>query len=1001
MPILERGASPEHQCVENTGVRTPSSTHKITSKTYLCVVGVNILIILPFKILQMTEANKTVASNSPTPIAVSTTAETEGLRTVETTESHQVQLTEYQDAAQTLSDASPGVTPDSLWEGSSPLPDQGLKAVLSRSYQLGVYTWTSSAVGTDIVANMDVLATLLAVPNIAEKVAYFKYFRCKGVNLTLRVNSTPWHYGALIASSTVNDSYEFHNSSVPQSRQYMNNRPVVIDAASMDAVNYEIHWKSARQWYDVKDALPAHLMTFRLTVGAPLSMIGTALNNARVTIFANFIDPEVALPMADSIALVRAQSGVLDPFPGNVADELTPAQLTRRLGSYLSLEPDPFVFAKEIKRDPAAVAVMLTRHLSTHDLGKICEEIALANGVEAGGLIQSKLFQSNPQDVMKIVQKHLEGVDNPYAYCNRLVGAHACAADLLVKRLARSDIASLLTKLVDKHGYIVEAQSGRKKASKEARDKSESGSIISDIRSFADTTFQIVGSAADVAAKIAPMVAFMADKPTTLRPMDHVSVLPGVDMPYFHGLDSSVKLSGLPDASAGFSAGVLGESIGNPSIYSLVRTPGYIGNWTFTSGTAAGTKVFERGLSVVGQAYKTGNTLTVTPLTWYSSLFKFWRGGIKFFFHFVTSSFITARLRFVWIPPDHSAPATIADNESGDYVSQVVEVTGSMNHCVTIPYINSRLYKRVTGGTTASTLSDVVDGTSNLENVSLGTLAVYLVTPVVTVDSAITPTVNAITWISGAEDMQFSNMSGELAQPQGETWEFGTVTAQCSIFEEFSKPFEPIIDANFAFECGLATSEDYGDIASLMKRYSVSVLTGTGTNDYSDGFNWNAFQLPSGANTVANFQQWITACFVNFRGSVRFKAFWPTANASASTLPTVVGAHTPADVLEIIHAPSNPTFVTTNTSNNYFEFEIVWNTRQPFLNRGLNQYTEGLGVHVLLPVVAPAPQPVGTYAMSVGDDFALGVYQAPPLVTITPAPPLVPAIMAGGVHKNQ
>lgn len=249
------------------------------------------------------------SSTLPVTSATSSTPDTSGLREVSTEETHQVQLTEYLDASHSVTDAAPNASPDSLWKGTSPLADQGLTAVLSRSYQLGVFTWTTSARGTDIVPSMDVLATLLAIPNIAEKVAYFKYFRCKGVNLTIRVNATPWHYGTLVLSSTVNNSQDWHNSSNAASSQYFNNRPVLVDASSADAVNYEIHWKNLNQWYDTPASTPVNPMTFRMTVGVPLSMIGSVINPARVTVFANFIDPEVALPKGDSLATVIAQSG--------------------------------------------------------------------------------------------------------------------------------------------------------------------------------------------------------------------------------------------------------------------------------------------------------------------------------------------------------------------------------------------------------------------------------------------------------------------------------------------------------------------------------------------------------------------------------------------------------------------------------------------------------------------------------------------------------------------
>lgn len=766
---------------------------------------------------------------------------TSGLRSVSTQESHQVQLTEYHDAADTLETSAPSATPQSLWEGTNPLPDQNLRDVLSRSYQIGVYTWTTAGHGTDLISNLDVIAKLMTNPNIGDKVKYFKYFRAKGVNLTVRVNSTPWHYGTLVLSSTVNNSYNFHNSANPNAFQYLNNRPVLVDAASMDAVDYEIHWKSQAQWYDVKTATPANIMTFRMTVGIALSMIGTTMTDAKVTVFANFIDPEVAFPVADSI---------------------TSAQV----------------------------------------------------------------------------------------------------------------------------------QSGRKKASKEARQKSESNSVVSDIKSFADTTFEIVGQITDVAEKLAPLASFMADKPSTLRPTDHVVVLPGTDMPGFHGLDTGVKLCGDPEATAGFDPGVIGEAIGNPSIYSLVRIPGFTQRWSFTSSTAVGTRLTQLYLSVSGHSELASDVYTPSPLTWYTSLFRYWRGGLKLFFHFATSSFITARLRFVWIPPGHAAPGTIADNESGDYVSQVIEVTGSMNHEVTIPWINDVLYKQ-TAEDNNSSLKQRLSVSSIDESASLGTLAVYLVTPIVSVDSTLPPKISCLSWISAAEDFQLSNFAGELTN-NGDDWDWGwtaeSAQIQCSIYERFETPFEPIIESRFSFEAGIATCESYTDIVTLCKRYSIHPLrpeTASGV-DYSVSHPWDA-GIMANTGDMDNFQKWLTACFVNFRGSVRYKDFWHETFDTGGEL-IIRGATSTRRVGYSRVFSSQPTFVSQNKSNNFAEYELPWNTYLPFLYRGQNGNDYGLNPEVQLPVTdASTLTIVGHRAFAMGDDFAVGVYQAPPLVKITTPPPLV------------
>jgi hypothetical protein len=87
---------------------------------------------------------------------------------------------------------------------------------------------------------LDVAQSLFGIPQIAEKLNFFTYFRVKAIKVTVRVNSTIFHYGTLVASSTVNNSHAFHNQTGTGTWQFMNCRPVLIDATTESAVDYLI-----------------------------------------------------------------------------------------------------------------------------------------------------------------------------------------------------------------------------------------------------------------------------------------------------------------------------------------------------------------------------------------------------------------------------------------------------------------------------------------------------------------------------------------------------------------------------------------------------------------------------------------------------------------------------------------------------------------------------------------------------------------------------------------
>jgi hypothetical protein len=530
-------------------------------------------------------------------------------------------------------------------------------------------------------------------------------------------------------------------------------------------------------------------------------------------------------------------------------------------------------------------------------------------------------------------------------------------------------------------GYEAQSRSG---AAKETKAKSEAGSTLSDVSSFADTAFSIMQSGTRIAESLGPMM--MADKPTSVETPKHVTVLPGSDMCHTAGLDQSFLLAADPGASAGYSTGVVGEGIGNHTIQQLASTPGLVEIFFYDASSAEGEKIFDHKLSVRGQSYVGGGGTyyaTPSPLTWTSALFKYWRGGLKFHFHFVTSSLITSRVRIVWFPPGLTPPANIADDESGDYISQVVEVTGTMSHSLTIPYISKTIYKSFGQTDIDSALTSRTDD----EETSLGNIAFYLVTPIVSISSVIVPRVTVLTWISGAEDMQYSNFSGQLEPPESIMYigsipmgEEDVLEAQCSIVDKFASPFPGIIPFTAAAEAGIATSETYGDIVSLGKRFSLEDLKPevSDSHDYTAFCTWTHTLLQPGASQIDTFQSWISAPFVNFRGSMRYKVAWPSDPSSLDDVTVIRGAYyRPSAVTDQFEC--NPTFMTSTVSNNWVEFSVPWNTRLPFLTRTDVSAYEGLDCLAILPCTnVDITATVGKTAIAYGDDYAMGVYQAPP-----------------------
>jgi hypothetical protein len=77
-----------------------------------------------------------------------------------------------------------------------------------------------------------------------------------------------------------------------------------------------------------------------------------------------------------------------------------------------------------------------------------------------------------------------------------------------------------------------------------------------------------------------------------------------------------------------------------------------------------------------------------------------------------------------------------------------------------------------------------------------------------------------------------------------------------------------------------------------------------------------------------------------------------------------------------------PTFTTSNSgANNFIEFEIPWMNNFPWRCRGTVADAVGINALVELPVTdSSVLTPIGKKCFSFGDDFAVGVFQAPPFM---------------------
>jgi len=191
--------------------------------------------------------------------------------------------------------------------------------MLNRSYNVSSTTWTAGM--TPIVISLP--GALVTIPTIANILKRYRFLR-SDVSIEIKLNSTPFHQGALIAAwlpcntalpGTTPSKLPFYLSGI--------DNHVVINASTQDSVKMTIPWLCPLDWYDSQymatttSAIIGSLYIYELN-----ALVATSAGQAAsipVNVFASFINPRVTgftsdMNAPNTEAKTRASSG-LDAKP--------------------------------------------------------------------------------------------------------------------------------------------------------------------------------------------------------------------------------------------------------------------------------------------------------------------------------------------------------------------------------------------------------------------------------------------------------------------------------------------------------------------------------------------------------------------------------------------------------------------------------------------------------------------------------------------------------------
>lgn len=206
------------------------------------------------------------------------------------------------------------------------------------------------------------------------------------------------------------------------------------------------------------------------------------------------------------------------------------------------------------------------------------------------------------------------------------------------------------------------------------------------------TSVPVIGSIASAVAPIASAVGsifdyFGWDKPTDLTSLTYMIPRYGRGLQHGSGLDQCETVGLKPDQKLSTEMqhfGLADET--TRSFLKLIQTPMW--NGSFTIDNAQSTETVFKRLWVRPYAPDFSVTAAIESqyhdyLSYYSQFFTSCRGGYRYYLHFDTSSYTTARVRITF-EPSNDVVASVTDG--GDSFSQIVDINGSTCIVLEVPY---------------------------------------------------------------------------------------------------------------------------------------------------------------------------------------------------------------------------------------------------------------------------------------------------------------------------
>jgi hypothetical protein len=191
-----------------------------------------------------------------------------------------------------------------------------------------------------------------------------------------------------------------------------------------------------------------------------------------------------------------------------------------------------------------------------------------------------------------------------------------------------------------------------------------------------------------------------------------------------------------------------------------------------------------------------------------SHAFRYWRGSIKYLFHFCVPAFYSFRVQFSLNYDPLATPANV-----GDLMNKIIDIKGETWVPIVVPYLRPITWSEV--------LFDPPD--------AIPLLTWALITPIVGSSLPATPIVYCNVFRAGGEDMCFSQLvnaqtGSESLSKEKDLYRNDPFVPQCSINDAFKKPFDGLMPGTTqSIEKGFCMPEMAVTVTDCCKRQANHV----------------------------------------------------------------------------------------------------------------------------------------------------------------------------------